>query len=153
MIHLPGLVLTKRISRIIQVIQKLGLVVRGIYGEGSEALGNIFQVSNQMTLGKSEVDIIADLKSVMQRNYTTRKIGRELIVQNSSIELEDKVYRSYGILANSRLIQSAEVRTCLSDVRLGIDLGYIKGISRNILTELMVLTQPGILQQYAGGPL
>ena len=85
-------------------------------------------------------------------NYTTRKIGRELIVQNSSIELEDKVYRSYGILANSRLIQSAEA-TCLSDVRLGIDLGYIKGISRNILTELMVLTQPGILQQYAGGPL
>ncbi|MCV5432701.1 protein arginine kinase, partial [Escherichia coli] len=64
MIHLPGLVLTKRISRIIQVIQKLGLVVRGIYGEGSEALGNIFQVSNQMTLGKSEEDIIADLKSV-----------------------------------------------------------------------------------------
>lgn len=67
MIHLPGLVLTKRISCIIQVIQKLGLVVRGIYGEGSEALGNIFQVSNQMTLGKSEEDIIADLKSVMQQ--------------------------------------------------------------------------------------
>ena len=67
MIHLPGLVLTKRISRIIQVIQKLGLVVRGIYGEGSEALGNIFQVSNQMTLGKSEEDIIADLKSVIQQ--------------------------------------------------------------------------------------
>ena len=87
------------------------------------------------------------------RNYTTRKLARELIVQNSSIELEDKVYRSYGILANSRLIQSAEAATCLSDVRLGIDLGYIKGISRNILTELMVLTQPGILQQYAGGPL
>lgn len=78
MIHLPGLVLTKRISRIIQVIQKLGLVVRGIYGEGSEALGNIFQVSNQMTLGKSEEDIIADLKSVMQRNYTTRKTGQRI---------------------------------------------------------------------------
>ena len=153
MIHLPGLVLTKRISRIIQVIQKLGLVVRGIYGEGSEALGNIFQVSNQMTLGKSEEDIIADLKSVMQQIIQQEKLARELIVQNSSIELEDKVYRSYGILANSRLIQSAEAATCLSDVRLGIDLGYIKGISRNILTELMVLTQPGILQQYAGGPL
>lgn len=108
MIHLPGLVLTKRISRIIQVIQKLGLVVRGIYGEGSEALGNIFQVSNQMTLGKSEEDIIADLKSVMQQIIQQEKLARELIVQNSSIELEDKVYRSYGILANSRLIQSAK---------------------------------------------
>ncbi|MCZ2992245.1 protein arginine kinase, partial [Acinetobacter baumannii] len=86
----------------------LGLVVRGIYGEGSEALGNIFQVSNQMTLGKSEEDIIADLKSVMQQIIQQEKLARELIVQNSSIELEDKVYRSYGILANSRLIQSAE---------------------------------------------
>ncbi|MCZ2969815.1 protein arginine kinase, partial [Acinetobacter baumannii] len=83
MIHLPGLVLTKRISRIIQVIQKLGLVVRGIYGEGSEALGNIFQVSNQMTLGKSEEDIIADLKSVMQQIIQQEKLARELIVQNS----------------------------------------------------------------------
>ena len=75
MIHLPGLVLTKRISRIIQVIQKLGLVVRGIYGEGSEALGNIFQVSNQMTLGKSEEDIIADLKSVIQQIIQQEKNG------------------------------------------------------------------------------
>ncbi len=113
MIHLPGLVLTKRISRIIQVIQKLGLVVRGIYGEGSEALGNIFQVSNQMTLGKSEEDIIADLKSVIQQIIQQEKMARELIVQNSSIELEDKVYRSYGILANSRLIQSAEATNLL----------------------------------------
>ncbi len=78
MIHLPGLVLTKRISRIIQVIQKLGLVVRGIYGEGSEALGNIFQVSNQMTLGKSEEDIIADLKSVMQQIIQQEKIGQRI---------------------------------------------------------------------------
>ncbi|PEB50772.1 protein arginine kinase [Bacillus pseudomycoides] len=153
MIHLPALVLTKQINRIIQAIQKLGLVVRGIYGEGSEALGNIFQVSNQMTLGKSEEDIIADLKSVIHQLIQQERLARELIVKNSSIELEDKVYRSYGVLANSRLIESAEAATCLSDVRLGIDLGYIKNISRNILTEIMVLTQPGILQQYAGGPL
>ncbi|HEK9103186.1 protein arginine kinase [Bacillus pfraonensis] len=153
MLHLPALVLTKRINRIIQAIQQLGLVVRGIYGEGSEALGNIFQVSNQMTLGKSEEDIIADLESVVHQLIQQEKVARELIKKNSSIELEDRVYRSYGVLANSRLIQSAEAATCLSDMRLGIDLGYIKNISRNILTELMVLTQPGILQQYAGGPL
>lgn len=153
MIHLPALVLTKRINRIIQAIQQLGLVVRGIYGEGSEVLGNIFQISNQMTLGKSEEDIIADLKSVVHQLLQQERAERELIVKNSSIELEDRVYRSYGVLTNSRLIQSAEAATCLSDIRLGIDLGYIKNISRHILTELMVLTQPGILQQYAGGPL
>ena len=153
MMHLPALVLTKRMNRIIQAIQQLGLVVRGIYGEGSEALGNIFQVSNQITLGKSEEDIIADLESVVHQLIQQERVARELIMKNSSIELEDKVYRSYGVLANSRLIQSAEAATCLSDMRLGIDLGYIENISRNILTELMVLTQPGILQQYAGGSL
>ncbi|MDM5152903.1 protein arginine kinase [Bacillus sp. DX1.1] len=153
MIHLPALVLTKRINRIIQAIQQIGLVVRGIYGEGSEALGNIFQVSNQMTLGKSEEDIIEDLKSVVYQLIQQERAAREMVTKNSSIELEDRVYRSYGVLANSRLIQSAEAATCLSDIRLGIDLGYIKNVSRHILTELMVLTQPGILQQYAGGPL
>jgi len=153
MIHLPALVLTGQMKRIVQAINQLGLVVRGIYGEGSEALGNIFQLSNQMTLGKSEEDIVEDLKSVVQQLIQQERTARESIMKNSSIELEDRVYRSYGVLANSRLIESAEAATCLSDVRLGIDLGYIENISRNILTELMVLTQPGILQQYAGGPL
>ncbi|WP_028400828.1 protein arginine kinase [Ectobacillus panaciterrae] len=153
MMHLPALVLTRQMNRIVTAINQLGLVVRGIYGEGSEALGNIFQVSNQTTLGKSEEDIIEDLQSVVLQLIQQERVAREALMKTSGIQLEDKVYRSYGILSNSRLIESGEAAGCLSDVRLGIDLGYIQNISRSILTELMILTQPGILQQYAGSPL
>lgn len=153
MMHLPALVLTQQMNRIATAINQLGLVVRGIYGEGSEALGNIFQVSNQITLGKSEEDIIEDLKSVVAQLIQQERVARKALLNTSGIQLEDKVFRSYGVLANSRLIESGEAASCLSDVRLGIDLGYIQNISHNILTELMILTQPGVLQQYAGGPL
>jgi protein arginine kinase len=153
MMHLPGLMLTHQMNRIIPAINQLGLVVRGTYGEGSEALGNIFQVSNQITLGKSEEDIVEDLKSVVGQLIAQERYAREALAKTSNIQLEDRVYRSYGILSNSRIIESKEAAKCLSDVRLGIDMGYIKDISKNILNELMILTQPGFLQQYAGGPL
>jgi protein arginine kinase len=153
MMHLPALVLTQQINRIIPAINQLGLVVRGIYGEGSEALGNIFQISNQITLGKSENDIVEDLKSVVRQLISQERSAREALAKTSNIQLEDRVFRSYGILANSRIIESKEAARCLSDVRLGIDMGYIKNLSKTILNELMILTQPGFLQQYAGGPL
>jgi len=153
MMHLPGLVLTQQMSRIIPAINQLGLVVRGIYGEGSEALGNIFQISNQITLGKSEEDIVEDLKSVVSQLISQERSAREALLKTSNIQLEDRVFRSFGILSNSRIIESKEAARCLSDVRLGIDVGFIKNISKNILNELMTLTQPGFLQQYAGGPL
>lgn len=153
MMHLPGLVLTHQLNRIIPAINQLGLVVRGIYGEGSEALGNIFQISNQITLGKSEEDIVEELQSVVAQLISQERSAREALAKTSNIQLEDKVFRSYGILSNCRIIESKEAANCLSDVRLGIDMGYIKNISKNILNELMILTQPGFLQQYAGGPL
>jgi protein arginine kinase len=153
MMHLPGLVLTQQLNRILPAINQLGLVVRGIYGEGSEALGNIFQISNQITLGKSEDDIVEDLKSVVSQLISQERSAREALAKTSNIQLEDRVFRSYGTLANSRIIETKEAASCLSDVRLGIDMGYIKNISKNILNELMILTQPGFLQQYAGGPL
>ncbi|MDF0727609.1 protein arginine kinase [Cytobacillus sp. S13-E01] len=153
MMHLPALILTDQMNRIIPAINQLGLVVRGIYGEGSEALGNILQISNQMTLGKAEEDIVEDLKSVVSQLISQERSAREALVKTSNIQLEDRVYRSYGILANSRIIESKEAAKCLSDVRLGIDLGFIKNISRNILNELIILTQPGFLQLYSGGAL
>ncbi|CAM3937653.1 protein arginine kinase [Mesobacillus zeae] len=153
MMHLPGLYLTQQINRIVPAINQLGLVVRGIYGEGSEALGNIFQISNQITLGKSEDDIVEDLKSVVKQLISQERSAREALAKTSNIQLEDRIFRSYGILANSRIIETKEAAGCLSDVRLGIDMGYLKDISKNILNELMILTQPGFLQQYAGGPL
>jgi protein arginine kinase len=153
MIHLPGLALTNKMNKFIPAINQLGLVVRGIYGEGSEALGNIFQISNQMTLGKSEEDIVDDLLGVVKQLIAQEQAARDALVKTSNIQLEDRVFRSYGVLENCRIIESKEAATCLSDVRLGIDLGYIRNISKNILNELMILTQPGFLQQYSGGPL
>ena len=153
MMHLPGLVLTQQMNRIVPAINQLGLVVRGIYGEGSEALGNIFQISNQITLGKSEEDIVDDLKSVVSQIISQERSAREALAKTSNIQLEDRVFRSYGTLAYSRIIETKEAARCLSDLRLGIDMGFIKNISKSILNELMILTQPGFLQQYAGGPL
>lgn len=153
MMHLPGLVITRQMNRILPAINQLGLVVRGIYGEGSEAQGNIFQISNQTTLGKSEEDIVEDLKGVVSQLISQERSAREALAKTLNIQLEDRVFRSYGILENSRIIETKEAASCLSDVRLGIDMGYIKNLSRSILNELMILTQPGFLQQYAGGPL
>ncbi|WP_093046768.1 protein arginine kinase [Thalassobacillus cyri] len=149
MMHLPALAMTQQVNRMIPAINQLGLVVRGIYGEGSEALGNIFQISNQITLGKSEDDIVEDLQSVVRQLIDQERRARDTLMQRSGLQLEDRVFRSYGVLKNSRIIESKEAAKCLSDVRLGIDLGFIKNISNNILNELMILTQPGFLQQYA----
>ncbi|MGY0693986.1 protein arginine kinase [Virgibacillus sp. FSP13] len=149
MMHLPSLALTRQINRMIPAINQLGLVVRGIYGEGSEALGNIFQISNQITLGKSEEDIVEDLQSVVKQLIEHERRARTRLMEQSSTRLEDRIYRSYGVLKYSRIIESKEAAICLSNVRLGIDLGLIENVSRNILNELMILTQPGFLQQYA----
>lgn len=153
MMHLPGLILTQQMNRIIPAINQLGLVVRGIYGEGSEALGNIFQISNQITLGKSESEIVEDLKGVVKQLISQERSARDALARTLNIELEDRVFRSLGVLENSRILESKEAAKCLSDVRLGIDMGLITNIPKTILNELMILTQPGFLQQYAGGPL
>jgi protein arginine kinase len=150
MMHLPALVMTQQMQRMLPAINQLGLVVRGIYGEGSEALGNIFQISNQITLGRSESEIIEDLMNVTKQLISQERQARTTILDTTRTRLEDKIYRSYGILSQARVIESKEATQRLSDVRLGIDLGLIKGTSATILNELIVLTQPGFLQQYAG---
>lgn len=149
MIHLPALVFTKRINKMIPAINQFGFVVRGIYGEGSEALGNIFQVSNQITLGKSEEDIVEDLESVIINLVEQEREARRYLMETSGTQLENQIFRSYGILKYGRIIESQEAAGRISNVRLGIDLGIITDVSQNVLTELMVLTQPGFLQQYA----
>lgn len=153
MIHLPALVITKKINKMIPAINQLGFVVRGIYGEGSEALGNIFQISNQITLGKSEENIIEDLESVIVKLIEQEREARKMLLQKSNIQVENQIFRSYGILKYGRIIESKEAAGRISNVRLGIDLGIIKDISHHVLNELMVLTQPGFLQHYAQKPL
>ncbi|TDQ34680.1 protein arginine kinase [Aureibacillus halotolerans] len=153
MMHLPALIMSGRMNTIISAINQLGIAVRGIYGEGSEAQGNVFQVSNQLTLGKSEEDIVDDLQSVVYELIQKEREMRGAMLDTSRVQLEDRVWRSYGILSHSRVIQSAEAASCLSDVRLGIDLGFIDGLSQSILSEVMILMQPGFLQQYANEAL
>ncbi|MBW7454997.1 protein arginine kinase [Paenibacillus sepulcri] len=147
MMHLPALVMTHQINRILTAITQVGLAVRGIYGEGSEALGNLFQVSNQITLGQSEEEIIDNLHSVAKQIIEHEKAARQRMLEESQIRLEDRIYRSYGILSHATIMDSKEAGQRLSDVRLGIDLGLIKGVSPLVMNEMMVLMQPGFLQQ------
>ncbi|WP_391123390.1 protein arginine kinase [Psychrobacillus sp. L3] len=149
MMHLPALTMTKQMNRIVTIISRLGMVVRGIYGEGSEALGNVYQVSNQTTLGKTEEDILSDLQSITEQIIQKEKEARSALLNHSANTLEDRLYRSLGTLSYARIITTEEAARCLSDVRLGIDIGLIKDVDVTILNECMVFMQPGFLQKYA----
>jgi protein arginine kinase len=148
MLHLPGLVLSGQINRVLSAVSQVGLTVRGMYGEGSDAAGNLFQVSNQVTLGESEEEIIGNLSNVVAQLIDHERAARRMLLQQNREGLEDRVCRSFGILAYARRMDSKETLQRLSDVRLGIDLGIIKGVSSGILKELMVMTQPAFLQKY-----
>lgn len=153
LVHLPALVITKRMKRMIPVVNQLGFVVRGMYGEGTEAVGNMFQISNQITLGKTEEEIVADLESIIMNLIEQEREARKRLMERSSIMLEDQIYRSFGLLQHSRIMESNEAAKRLSNVQLGIDLGMIGHVSHSILNELMILIQPGFLQLYAGKTL
>ncbi|MCR8636337.1 MULTISPECIES: protein arginine kinase [Paenibacillus] len=153
MIHLPALVLTQQINRILSAITQVGLAVRGLYGEGSEALGNLFQISNQITLGQSEQEIIDNLYGVVRQIIEHERAAREKLQLETRTKLLDRVSRSFGIMSYAAIMDSKEAAQRLSDVRLGIDLGIIKNVPLQVMNELMVMTQPGFLQQYAGEKL
>lgn len=153
MMHLPALTMTKQMNKIVPAISRLGIVVRGSYGEGSKAPGNVYQVSNQVTLGKTEEEILAELSNVTARLIAHERQARKNLLEKSRIALEDRLYRSLGTLVYARLLQSGEAAKCLSDVRLGVDLGLIEGVDVSIMNELMIFMQPGFLQQYANAEL
>ncbi len=153
MLHLPALTMTKQINRIIPAVSRLGMVVRGSYGEGSEAPGNVYQVSNQLTLGKTEKEILAELSNIVSRLIAHERKSRELLLEKSRIALENRVFRALGTISYARLLPSAEAARCLSDVRLGIDLELIEDVDMTILNELMIFMQSGFLQHYEGEEL
>ena len=153
MLHLPALSITSNMARIAQAVARLGMTVRGSYGEGSDALGNVYQVSNQMTLGKSERDILMDLRDLTERLIEQEERARRALREHSPMKLEDRVWRSYGILTNARVLATDEAANRLSDVRLGIDMGIIPDVDLSVLNELMIFMQPAFLQQYAGETL
>lgn len=150
MLHLPGLVLTKQAGKILAALSKVGLTVRGLYGEGSEAVGNLFQVSNQITLGQPEEEIISNLSSVSKQLIEQELAAREALLNEWGLQLEDRVGRAFGTLTNARILSSEEAIGLLSELRLGLDLRLIKGIDPRIINQLMVIIQPASLQKIYG---
>src|SRR6266478_7900807 len=147
MLHLPGLVLAEQINPIIQSVNKLGLAVRGLYGEGTEALGNVFQVSNQMTLGESESAIVERLEKVLGQIIEHEENARGTLLEKKSKMVYNHIGRAYGILANAHSISSKETMNLLSLMRLGVDMGLFPGVDRSLVDELFILTQPAHLQK------
>lgn len=147
MLHLPGLVLAEQINPIIQSVNKLGLAVRGLYGEGTEALGNVFQVSNQMTLGESESAIVERLEKVLAQIIEHEENARATLLEKKPKVVFNHIGRAYGILANAHSISSKETMNLLSLMRLGVDLGLFPGMDRSLVDELFILTQPAHLQK------
>jgi protein arginine kinase len=147
MLHLPGLVLAEQINPIIQSVNKLGLAVRGLYGEGTEALGNVFQVSNQMTLGEPEIAIVERLEKVVAQIIEHEENARGTLLEKKSKMVYNHIGRAYGILANAHSISSKETMNLLSLMRLGVDLDLFTGVDRSLVDELFILTQPAHLQK------
>ncbi|MFH1008686.1 MAG: protein arginine kinase [Candidatus Latescibacterota bacterium] len=150
LIHLPGLVLTRQKDAALRGISQLGLVARGFYGEGSEIIGNLFQISNQRTLGQDEQETIDHLKKVSLELIRVEELARAKLMREARFQIEDKIWRAFGILENARLLTSQEFMNLASAVRLGVSMGIISRPDIRILNELMVTTQPSHLQQRAG---
>lgn len=153
MLHLPALGLTHHIEKVFNAVAKLGLIVRGLYGEGTQVLGDLYQISNQFTLGKSETEIIEIMESVVPRITSYERMAREALVIDNREQLEDRIWRSYGILKMARMLSSEEAMNLLSQVRLGVNLGMIKDVSMQTLNELFILTLPAHLQKLEGREL
>src|SRR5436190_2200104 len=147
MLHLPGLVLAEQINPIIQSVNKLGLAVRGLYGEGTEALGNVFQVSNQMTLGEAESAIVERLEKVLAQIIEHEENARATLIEKKPKMVYNHIGRAYGILANAHSISSKETMNLLSLMKMGVDIGLFPGIDRSLVDELFILTQPAHLQK------
>src|SRR5438876_8118096 len=146
MLHLPGRVLAEQINQIIQAVNKLGLAVRGLYGEGTEALGNVFQVSNQMTLGEAESDIVERLNKVLAQIIEHEENARATLLEKKPKSVYNHIGRAYGILANAHSISSKETMNLLSLMRLGVDLGLFADVERWLVDELFIVSQPAHLQ-------
>ncbi len=145
LIHLPGLVLTKEISKVLQGLAQVGLTFRGLYGEGSEVVGNFFQLSNQTTLGKSEEELLDHLGKIVRQVVEYEEQARQVLLRDAPTIIEDKVWRAYGLLRHARSLSFEESMNLLSGVRLGVGLKLIPGLSVYTLNKLLIYTQPAHL--------
>ena len=150
MLHLPCLVMTKQIGRVLHAITKLGLTARGLYGEGTEATGNFFQISNQVSLGRSDQEIIDKLERVILQVVEQEEAARNALMRQSREALEDRIWRAFGTLKSAHIITSTETTDLLSLVRLGVDLNVIPMMDRGVVNTLFITTQPAHLQKLEG---
>ncbi|MDA0748299.1 MAG: protein arginine kinase, partial [bacterium] len=153
LIHLPGLVLTQEIDSVIRGVTQMGCTVRGLYGEGSEVSGNLFQVSNQVTLGRTEEEILEALEKIATQIIEYEENARETLIGSIRTQIEDKIWRAFGILSHARLLTSQEFMNLSSAVRLGIGLGLFRTLDAGVLNEMMVKSKPFHLQEFEGREL
>lgn len=150
MLHLPMLEKSSQLKNLIQIISKFGITVRGLHGEGTEPMGSIYQISNQITLGKSEHDIIKNLRNVTQQIIDQELKLRENVLKDNKIELEDKIFRSFGILTNCKKINTREAMNLFSDIKLGYSIGFEIPKFKSNVYKMMLDIQPGLLQKNFG---
>jgi protein arginine kinase len=153
MLHLPGLVISDQISQVLNAVNRMGLAVRGLYGEGTESLGNLYQISNQSTLGESETQIIERLERVITQVAMHEANARLKLLEDNRLMLHDKIGRSYGTLMHAWLIDSKEALNHLSIIRLGANLGFFPHEVSHLCDSLLMEIQPAHLQLHSGKKL
>lgn len=153
LIHLPGLVLTKNIEQLIRGVMQVGLTVRGLYGEGTEAFGNLFQLSNQRTLGRSEEEIVTNIDRIVRQIIRHEVRACDTLLQEASSQIEDRVWRAYGVLQYARILTAQDAINAVSSVRMGLSMGIITTIDVPTLNRLLVTTQSAHVQKLAGRTL
>lgn len=150
MLHLPALVLTRQIDKVFRGLQKISLAVRGMHGEGSQAMGDFYQISNQITLGRSESQLIEEVGDVVPAIIDYERKAREFLYKQSHKDLHDKVSRAFGILSTAQTISSEETLLLLSSIRMGVNLGLIHDLEMSTINQLFIHTQPAHLQKLRG---
>ena len=153
MLHLPALSITKQIEKAFKALQKINLVVRGLHGEGSRAFGDFFQISNQVTLGKSEASALADIREVIIEILKYERMARSALVRENRQKLQDQVARALGTLQSATMMTSEETMELLSSVRVGIHLKLLDDVSAQLVNELFLHSQPAHLQKLIGESL
>ncbi len=153
LVHLPGLVLTKEIGKVLQGLGQVGLTFRGLYGEGSEVVGNFFQLSNQTTLGKSEEELVEHLDKIVRQVIQYEDQARQVLLRDAPQVTEDKIWRAYGLLQYARSLSFEELMNLLSGIRLGVGLKLLSELRVYTLNKLMIFTQTAHLEQAAGRDL
>ncbi len=152
MVYLPALTKTNNVRKVLEAVNGFDMNIRGMYGEGTKALGDVYQISNKQSLGISEEETIKNIKTIIDKIVEQERMARK-ILEKKPIELEDMLYRSYGILSNAKKINSEECNNLLSDIKLGVDLGIIKEINDLKVKKLEIYTKPANLQKYVGQTL